>query len=445
MLNTWEAVYFATDLDHLKRLADTAASIGVERFVLDDGWFGSRRDDHRGLGDWQVSADVWPDGLGPLVDHVKGLGLEFGLWFEPEMVNLDSDVARAHPEWVLAARWRARRCRPAASTCSTSRTPMRSTYVLEAMSAVIGEYAVDFVKWDHNRDLHEAVRTDATGTDRPGRARPDPCGLPRCSTSCAPGTPTSRSSRARAAAPGSTSACSPAPTGCGPPTATTPSSGSHIQRWTGLLVPPELMGSHVGPPRAHTTHRDLDLSLRMLVAARRPRRARVGHHHLHSRRARGAPGLVGALPRAATAAALAATSCGSDHPGRRTCFVSGVVAPDGADAVFTVVSTVTGRGVTPGHGAAAGAGPATAATGCGCARRPACPPWCRRRPRPGGGRRRRRRPRRERGRPWAGCGLAAARARPGAGLPARTWWPSQGDAPRVRRRGSRHRRVSPRW
>ena len=101
MLNTWEAVYFATDLDHLKRLADTAASIGVERFVLDDGWFGGRRDDHRGLGDWQVSADVWPDGLGPLVDHVKGLGMEFGLWFEPEMVNLDSDLARAHPEWVL--------------------------------------------------------------------------------------------------------------------------------------------------------------------------------------------------------------------------------------------------------------------------------------------------------------------------------------------------------
>ena len=69
--------------------------------MLDDGWFGGRRDDHRGLGDWQVSADVWPDGLGPLVDHVKGLGMEFGLWFEPEMVNLDSDVARAHPEWVL--------------------------------------------------------------------------------------------------------------------------------------------------------------------------------------------------------------------------------------------------------------------------------------------------------------------------------------------------------
>ena len=101
--------------------------------MLDDGWFGGRRDDHRGLGDWQVSADVWPDGLGPLVDHVKGLGMEFGLWFEPEMVNLDSDVARAHPEWVLG---------PVAGAPLPSRhqhvldlaNPDAYTYVLEAMS-----------------------------------------------------------------------------------------------------------------------------------------------------------------------------------------------------------------------------------------------------------------------------------------------------------------------
>jgi alpha-galactosidase len=125
VLNTWEAVYFQTDLDHLRRLADTAAAIGVERFVLDDGWFGSRRDDHRGLGDWVVSHEVWPDGLSPLVDHVKGLGMEFGLWFEPEMVNLDSDLVRANPTGC-SARWRARRCPRATSTCSTWRTPTPS-------------------------------------------------------------------------------------------------------------------------------------------------------------------------------------------------------------------------------------------------------------------------------------------------------------------------------
>ena len=95
LLNTWEAVYFDHDLDTLRELADVAAAVGIERFVLDDGWFGSRRDDTSGLGDWWVSAAVYPDGLAPLIDHVTGLGMEFGIWVEPEMVNPDSDVFRA--------------------------------------------------------------------------------------------------------------------------------------------------------------------------------------------------------------------------------------------------------------------------------------------------------------------------------------------------------------
>ena len=101
VLNTWEAVYFDHRLDRLTGLADVAASIGVERFVLDDGWFLHRRHDRAGLGDWTVDPDVWPDGLGPLIEHVRGLGMEFGLWVEPEMVNEDSDLYRAHPDWVL--------------------------------------------------------------------------------------------------------------------------------------------------------------------------------------------------------------------------------------------------------------------------------------------------------------------------------------------------------
>ena len=101
-LNVWEAVYFDHDIDRLRMLADIAASIGVERYVLDDGWFHGRRDDNAGLGDWWVYEGVFPNGLHPIVDHVRGLGMEFGLWFEPEMVNPDSDLARAHPEWLLA-------------------------------------------------------------------------------------------------------------------------------------------------------------------------------------------------------------------------------------------------------------------------------------------------------------------------------------------------------
>jgi len=91
-LNVWEAVWFDHDLDRLTALMDVAQEIGVERFVLDDGWFHLRRDDYAGLGDWWVDPDVWPDGLGELISRVKSRGMEFGLWFEPEMVNPDADL-----------------------------------------------------------------------------------------------------------------------------------------------------------------------------------------------------------------------------------------------------------------------------------------------------------------------------------------------------------------
>ena len=103
-LNTWEAVYFDHSLEKLTALADAAADVGIERFVLDDGWFSGRRDDTAGLGDWFVDEDVWPEGLHPLIDHVRELGMEFGLWVEPEMINPDSDLARRHPDWILRGR-----------------------------------------------------------------------------------------------------------------------------------------------------------------------------------------------------------------------------------------------------------------------------------------------------------------------------------------------------
>ena len=103
-LNTWEAVYFDHTLDKLTALADAAAGVGVERFVLDDGWFTGRRDDTAGLGDWFVDESVWPEGLHPLIDHVHELGMEFGLWVEPEMINPESELARRHPDWILRGR-----------------------------------------------------------------------------------------------------------------------------------------------------------------------------------------------------------------------------------------------------------------------------------------------------------------------------------------------------
>ena len=99
-MNTWEAAYFDHDHAALYALADAAAEVGAERFVLDDGWFRHRRSDNAGLGDWYIDEEIYPQGLEPLAEYVRGKGLEFGLWFEPEMINPDSDLARSHPEWI---------------------------------------------------------------------------------------------------------------------------------------------------------------------------------------------------------------------------------------------------------------------------------------------------------------------------------------------------------
>ncbi len=150
--NTWEAVYFDHDVAKLKELATRAAEIGVERFVLDDGWFGGRRNDQAGLGDWTVSRDVYPDGLGPLVEHVTGLGMEFGLWFEPEMVNPDSDLYRAHPDWVLGLEGVEQVPFRSQLALDISR-PEVADYLFNAIDAILRDHDISYIKWDMNRDL----------------------------------------------------------------------------------------------------------------------------------------------------------------------------------------------------------------------------------------------------------------------------------------------------
>jgi alpha-galactosidase len=97
----WEALYFDHNEEKIKALVDVAAEVGIERVVLDDGWFHSRRNDRAGLGDWVIDPAVWPNGLSPIIKYINDKGIEFGLWFEGEMVNPDSDLYRAHPEWIL--------------------------------------------------------------------------------------------------------------------------------------------------------------------------------------------------------------------------------------------------------------------------------------------------------------------------------------------------------
>lgn len=123
--------------------------------MLDDGWFHARRTDTAGLGDWWVDRSVWPDGLKPLTDAIHDHGMQFGLWFEPEMVNPDSDLYREHPDWVLQATGRLPLPHRNQQVLDLT-NPDAFAHVLEQISTVLGECDVDYVKWDHNRDLLEA-------------------------------------------------------------------------------------------------------------------------------------------------------------------------------------------------------------------------------------------------------------------------------------------------
>lgn len=261
VLNTWEAVYFDHDQGRLRELADTAARIGVERFVLDDGWFRGRRDDTAGLGDWTVDEEVWPDGLHPLFDHVRSLGMQVGLWVEPEMVNPDSDLGRAHPEWFLAPKGRPALPSRGQQVLDLGR-PEALEYVFEHLDALITEYRPDHLKWDHNRDLLEAVHapTGSAGVHHQtlavyellDRLRERHPGLEIESCSSGGGRVDlgilDRTDRVWASDNND------------------PLERLAIQRWTELLLPPELIGGHVGAPESHTTGRVAPLPTRLLAS-----------------------------------------------------------------------------------------------------------------------------------------------------------------------------------
>ena len=166
LINNWEATYFNFDEDKLVSIAQAAKRDGVELFVLDDGWFGARRSDRAGLGDWIANPELLPQGIPGLAERVEALGMKFGLWFEPEMVNRDSDLYRAHPDWLLQ---------------TPGRTPShgRNQFVLDfsrpevvdrvhaMMADILSGAKVSYVKWDMNRSITEAYST-ALPPDRQG-------------------------------------------------------------------------------------------------------------------------------------------------------------------------------------------------------------------------------------------------------------------------------------
>ena len=151
-LNSWEALSFNLSGNGLMRLADDAANLGIERLVLDDGWFKNRRNDRAGLGDWTVDEGIFPNGLTPLIDHVKSLGMDFGLWVEPEMISPDSDLYRAHPDWCLHDESDERPTERNQLVLDLGRQEVWQ-YIADALDALLRDNDIAYLKWDHNRRL----------------------------------------------------------------------------------------------------------------------------------------------------------------------------------------------------------------------------------------------------------------------------------------------------
>jgi alpha-galactosidase len=166
LLNSWEGVYFDFDQERLFSMATAAHELGVELFVLDDGWFGHRDDDHTSLGDWVVDRRKLPDGLDALADRVHDLGMGFGLWIEPEMVNPDSDLYRAHPDWVIAIPERPRTESRNQLVLDMGR-PEVVDHLADRIAAVLADARIDYVKWDMNRTVTEPG-SGILPTDRQG-------------------------------------------------------------------------------------------------------------------------------------------------------------------------------------------------------------------------------------------------------------------------------------
>ena len=258
-LNMWEAVYFDHNEEKIKALIDVASEIGIERVVLDDGWFHSRRDDRAGLGDWVIDPAVWPNGLAPIIKYINDKGIEFGLWFEGEMVNPDSDLYRAHPEWILHESdrvpplWRNQLVLDLGHEGAFN-------HVLEQTSAVLAAHNIAYIKWDHNRVLVDAGHLGSAGVHRQTQAiyqlfaelKKRHPGLEI--ESCASGgarvdlgvidlvdrfwTSDNNDALER----------------------------QTIQRWTAQVIAPELLGTHIGPTHGHQTGRTLELSMRATTA-----------------------------------------------------------------------------------------------------------------------------------------------------------------------------------
>lgn len=251
--NCWEAVYFDHDIAALTTMAERAAALGAERFVLDDGWFGHRDDDTTSLGDWRVDRRKWPDGLWPLIDRVHALGMSFGLWFEPEMVNPDSDLHDAHPDWVLGPA--DQRTGRSQMVLDLGREDVRD-HLFVALDALLSEYPIEYVKWDYNRVLPFPDAAQTRGTyallDRLREAHPT-VEIESCASGGGRIDFGILARTHRVWLSDSNDALE----------------RLRIQHDASLFLPASVTGAHVGPRTSHSSGRVLPMSFRARVAAQR--------------------------------------------------------------------------------------------------------------------------------------------------------------------------------
>jgi alpha-galactosidase len=257
--NTWEAVYFRHDLAELKALAEAARDIGAERFVLDDGWFRGRNDDTSSLGDWTPDAVKYPGGLAPLINHVRALGLEFGLWVEPEMANADSDLLRAHPDWVLGEAGRVQPLGRGQYVLDLARQEVGDN-IFAQIDALLAAHPIAYLKWDMNRDLTHPASGGRPASHRQTLAVYALIDRLRAAhrsveiESCSSGGARADYEVLRRTDRIWTSDCND------------PLERQSIQQGFSIFFPPEVMGAHVGPAASHTTARAASLEFRALTA-----------------------------------------------------------------------------------------------------------------------------------------------------------------------------------
>ncbi|TCS39966.1 alpha-galactosidase [Reinekea marinisedimentorum] len=248
-INTWEAIYFDHRQQELDSLAAAGELCGAERFVLDDGWFPARRDDSAGLGDWTVDKTVYPKGLHPLKATLQKHNLGFGIWFEPEMVNKDSELYRNHPEWLLQVNGLKQTAGRNQWVLDITRPEVRD-YLYKAITNILNEYPIEYIKWDMNRDLSQSGNPDGKPAYyRYVRSLYELIDRIRSShpaveiESCASGGGRIDYGILKRTHRFWLSDCNDA------------NERQTMQQWASLFFPAEVLGSHVGPVISHTTSR----------------------------------------------------------------------------------------------------------------------------------------------------------------------------------------------